>query len=79
MRDSELQTRGLGLDVRIFDDDGKEIHEEQGELVCKQPFPSMPLYFWNDESGSKYHGACKWEMLYFDSRLALTLTHGIGV
>ncbi|EGZ26489.1 hypothetical protein PHYSODRAFT_297189 [Phytophthora sojae] len=61
VRDSELQTRGLGLDVRIFDDDGKEIHEEQGELVCKQPFPSMPLYFWNDESGSKYHGACIWK------------------
>ncbi|ETL79417.1 acetoacetate-CoA ligase [Phytophthora nicotianae] len=59
--DSELQTRGLGLDVRIFNDDGQEIVLEQGELVCKQPFPSMPLYFWNDESGAKYHGA------YFDT------------
>lgn len=56
--DSELQTRGLGLDVRIFDDNGKEIIGAQGELVCKQAFPSMPLYFWNDESGSKYHDAC---------------------
>ncbi|KAG6578054.1 acetoacetate-CoA ligase [Phytophthora cinnamomi] len=59
--DSELQTRGLGMDVRIFDDDGKEIIQEQGELICKQPFPSMPLYFWNDDSGSKYHDA------YFDT------------
>ncbi|EEY62505.1 acetoacetyl-coenzyme A synthetase [Phytophthora infestans T30-4] len=59
--DSELQTRGLGLDVRIFTDDGQEITQEQGELVCKQPFPSMPLYFWNDDSGAKYHDA------YFDT------------
>eukprot|EP00644_Phytophthora_capsici_P014069 jgi/Phyca11/4698/fgenesh1_pm.PHYCAscaffold_3_\ len=59
--DSELQTRGLGLDVRIFSDDGQEILQEQGELVCKQPFPSMPLYFWNDDNGAKYHGA------YFDT------------
>ncbi|KAG7400206.1 hypothetical protein PHYBOEH_006745 [Phytophthora boehmeriae] len=60
VRDSELQTRGLGLDVRIFDDTGKDIVQAQGELVCKQPFPSMPLYFWNDANGAKYHDA------YFD-------------
>ncbi|RLN70653.1 hypothetical protein BBJ28_00015071, partial [Nothophytophthora sp. Chile5] len=59
--DSELQTRGLGLDVRIFDDNGKEIVQEKGELVCKQPFPSMPLYFWSDDNGVKYHDA------YFDT------------
>ncbi|RLN74450.1 hypothetical protein BBJ28_00010928 [Nothophytophthora sp. Chile5] len=61
--DSELQTRGLGLDVRIFDDNGKEIMQEKGELVCKQPFPSMPLYFWSDDNGIKYHDA------YFDTFL----------
>ncbi|KAG6968623.1 hypothetical protein JG687_00003685 [Phytophthora cactorum] len=48
-------------DVRIFNDDGQEIVQEQGELVCKQPFPSMPLYFWNDDRGAKYYGA------YFDT------------
>lgn len=57
--DGELQIRGLGLDVHMFSDDGKAIIEEQGELVCKKPFPSMPLYFWDDASGSKYFDACK--------------------
>lgn len=42
----------------MFSDDGKEIVEEQGELVCKKPFPSMPLYFWDDANGSKYFDAC---------------------
>ncbi|KAF4316498.1 hypothetical protein BBO99_00007456 [Phytophthora kernoviae] len=80
VRDSELQTRGLGLDVRIFDDAGKDIVQLQGELVCKQPFPSMPLYFWNDANGVKYHDA------YFDTFPGIwrhgdfaEVTHGGGV
>lgn len=60
VRDGELQIRGLGLDVRIVDDDGKQVLQQQGELVCLKPFPSMPLYFWNDTDGSKYFNA------YFD-------------
>ncbi|KAJ0400276.1 hypothetical protein P43SY_006116 [Pythium insidiosum] len=60
VHDGELQIRGLGLDVHIFDDNGKDLKEQQGELVCLKPFPSMPLYFWNDNDGSKYHSA------YFD-------------
>ncbi|TMW65806.1 hypothetical protein Poli38472_003571 [Pythium oligandrum] len=60
VRDGELQIRGLGLDVHIYDDNGKDIHQTQGELVCLKPFPSMPLHFWNDTDGSKYFGA------YFD-------------
>lgn len=56
--DGELQVRGLGLDVHIYNDDGKEIFQEQGELICGKPFPSMPLYFWNDNDGAKYFGAC---------------------
>jgi acetoacetyl-CoA synthetase len=47
------------LDVRIFNDDGKEVIEEKGELVCLKPFPSMPLYFWDDKDKKKYLGACK--------------------
>ncbi|EAR59594.1 acetoacetate--CoA ligase [Neptuniibacter caesariensis] len=53
----ELQCRGLGMDVAIFDDEGKEIKEQKGELVCRTPFPSMPIYFWADESGEKYKSA----------------------
>ncbi|KAF0683870.1 Aste57867_24096 [Aphanomyces stellatus] len=56
----ELQCRGLGMNVQIFDDHGKALHCQQGELVCLNPFPSMPLYFYGDHDGSKYFGA------YFD-------------
>src|SRR3990167_5115383 len=44
----EMQCIGLGMKVEIFDPDGKSIKNEPGELVCTQPFPSMPIYFWND-------------------------------
>ncbi len=56
----EIQCRGLGMDVDSFDDFGKSIIGKQGELVCKSAFPSMPIYFWNDPEGEKYHDA------YFD-------------
>ncbi|MBW2409215.1 MAG: acetoacetate--CoA ligase [Deltaproteobacteria bacterium] len=57
----ELQCRGLAMDVRGFDLDGNELINEQGELVCCKPFPSMPIYFWDDPDASKYHSA------YFDA------------
>lgn len=53
----EIQCRGLGMDVDSFDDLGNSITEEKGELVCKKAFPSMPVYFWNDENDQKYHDA----------------------
>ncbi|MGD9861406.1 MAG: acetoacetate--CoA ligase [Marinobacterium sp.] len=53
----ELQCRGLGMAVEIFDDNGKPVRGEKGELVCTRPFPSMPIGFWNDEHGQKYHDA----------------------
>jgi acetoacetyl-CoA synthetase len=56
----ELQCSGLAMDVDAFDLNGNSIRNEKGELVCKQAFPSMPVYFWNDTDGSKYHHA------YFD-------------
>ncbi|MFH1983127.1 MAG: acetoacetate--CoA ligase [Pseudomonadota bacterium] len=56
----ELQCRGLGMKVFAFDEDGKPVYNRQGELVCAAPFPSMPIYFWKDEGGKKYHSA------YFD-------------
>lgn len=56
----ELQTRGLGMRVEVFDEDGRSVIGEKGELVCTRPFPSMPIGFWNDADGEKYHAA------YFD-------------
>ena len=56
----EIQCRALAMDVQAFDDNGKELINKEGELVCCKPFPSMPIYFWDDPDGSKYHSA------YFD-------------
>jgi len=53
----EIQCRGLAMAVDIFDDDGKPVRGERGELVCKAPFPSMPVCFWNDPDGSRYRAA----------------------
>jgi acetoacetyl-CoA synthetase len=50
----EMQCRLLGVDVCAFDDDGEAVVGEVGELVCRQPMPSMPLYFWNDPDGERY-------------------------
>jgi acetoacetyl-CoA synthetase len=56
----EIQTRGLGMRVDVFDENGRPIRGRPGELVCTAPFPSMPVAFWNDPDGSKYRAA------YFD-------------
>ena len=56
----EIQAKGLGMAVEVFDETGKPVQGEKGELVCTRPFPSMPIGFWNDPDGSKYRAA------YFD-------------
>ena len=56
----EIQCRGFGLAVKVFDDNGKAVTGTKGELVCTFPFPSMPIYFWSDPEGAKYRAA------YFD-------------
>ncbi|HEX8960284.1 MAG TPA: acetoacetate--CoA ligase [Geobacteraceae bacterium] len=53
----ELQCRGLGMRVEVFNTAGKPVSGEPGELVCTAPFPSMPLQFWNDPDGSRYRKA----------------------
>ena len=53
----ELQCRGLAMDVHAFGEEGKPVINQQGELVCCKPFPSMPIYFWDDPQGKKYFGA----------------------
>ena len=56
----EIQSPGLGMDIQAWDDEGKAVTEKKAELICKSPFVSRPIYFFNDEAGEKYHKA------YFD-------------
>jgi acetoacetyl-CoA synthetase len=53
----EIQCKGLGMKVESFNDKGESVFGEKAELVCTEPFPSMPVYFWDDESGEKYRKA----------------------
>ncbi len=57
----EIQKRGLGMAVEVWNEDGKPVVGEKGELVCTKPFPCMPIYFWNDPDGAKFRAA------YFES------------
>ena len=57
VRRGEIQTCGLGMDVAVFDPEGNPVLEQKGELVCRSPFPSMPIGFWNDAESQKYHEA----------------------
>ncbi|RUO77287.1 acetoacetate--CoA ligase [Idiomarina seosinensis] len=65
----ELQCRGLGLAVNVYNDQGKPVQGEKGELVCENSFPCMPIGFWNDKDGSRYSKA------YFE-RFENTWAHG---
>lgn len=53
----ELQGPGLGMDVCVYNNEGQSVIEEKGELVCRQPFPSMPIAFWNDPDKKRYYQA----------------------
>ena len=53
----EIQGAGLGMAVDVWDDQGRPVRQEKGELVCTKAFPSMPVAFWNDPEGRKYHAA----------------------
>jgi acetoacetyl-CoA synthetase len=57
----ELQCRGLAMKVESYDENGKPLYNQKGELVCTAPSPSMPIYFWDDPDNKKYHDA------YFDT------------
>ncbi|MDP2824096.1 MAG: acetoacetate--CoA ligase, partial [Sulfuritalea sp.] len=65
----EIQCAGLGMAVDVFDDSGRPVRGEKGELVCTRSFPVMPIGFWKDEGGAKYHAA------YFE-RFDNTWCHG---
>jgi acetoacetyl-CoA synthetase len=53
----EIQAPTLGVAVDVYSEEGKSVRQQKGELVCTKPFPSMPLMFWNDPAGEKYHNA----------------------
>ena len=53
----ELQCRGLAMKVEAYNEEGRPVVGQRGELVCTAPFPSMPIYFWDDPDGKKYHAA----------------------
>ncbi|CAB0149778.1 Acetyl-coenzyme A synthetase [Pseudidiomarina piscicola] len=65
----ELQCRGLGLDVQVYNDNGHPVQNQKGELVCRNSFPCMPIGFWNDADGERYFNA------YF-ARFSNTWAHG---
>ncbi len=65
----EIQCFGLGMDVASFDTNGQPVKAEKGELVCRKPFPSMPIFFWNDKYFTRYKNA------YFD-RMSGVWFHG---
>ena len=53
----EIQNKALGMDVRVFNENGQSVLNKKGELVCLNPFPSMPLKFWNDKNNKKFENA----------------------
>ena len=53
----EIQARALGMRVEVYDEHGRSVRGQKGELVCTMPFPSMPIGFWNDPDGRKYRAA----------------------
>ncbi|MCA9535649.1 MAG: acetoacetate--CoA ligase [Myxococcales bacterium] len=57
VRRGAIQAKGLGMDVQVWNDEGARVIDEQGELVCATPFPSMPVGFWGDDDGSRYRAA----------------------
>ena len=74
----ELQCRGLGMAVQIRDSDGNPVRGEKGELVCTKPFPSMPIGFWDDPDGAKYHSAYfeRWPDVWCHGDYAELTEHG---
>ncbi len=57
VRRGEIQGAGLGMATQVWDDTGKRVVGEKGELVCTRPFPAMPIGFWNDDDGARYAAA----------------------
>jgi len=74
----EIQGPMMGMAMDVFDDGGKPVTGEKGELVCTRPFPSMPVMFWNDPDGSKYHNAyfARFDNIWCHGDFAEITAHG---
>jgi acetoacetyl-CoA synthetase len=74
----EIQGPMLGMAMDVLDDDGHPVKQEKGELVCTKPFPSMPVMFWNDADGQKYHNAyfARFENVWCHGDFAEITAHG---
>ncbi|MBI5922246.1 MAG: acetoacetate--CoA ligase [Betaproteobacteria bacterium] len=74
----EIQCAGLGMAVAVFDEQGRPVVGEKGELVCTRPFPVMPIGFWNDADGRKYHAAYfnRFENIWCHGDFAEATAHG---
>ncbi len=74
----EIQGPGLGLAMDVFDEEGRPVREEKGELVCTKAFPSMPVMFWNDPDGAKYRAAYfeRFENIWCHGDFAEITRHG---
>ena len=78
----EIQKRGLGMAVQVFNDEGKPVKGQKGELVCVKAFPATPIGFWNDPDGAKFHAAYfeQWPGVWTHGDwIELTDTNGIVV
>jgi len=76
----QLQSLSLGMKIKFYDESGNELTQEKGELVCLNPFPSMPIYFWNDPGFEKYHNAyfAKYDNIWAHGDYGmLTKEHGV--
>ena len=74
----QIQNNGLGMNTDVFSDEGKSLKNKKGELVCKSPFPSMPIYFWNDKNNQKYKSAYfkKFKNVWYHGDYAEKKTNG---
>ncbi len=74
----EIPGAGLGMDMAVFDENGKELMQGGGELVCRKSFPVMPVCFWNDPDNKKYHAAYfeKWSHIWRHGDWAERTVHG---
>ena len=74
----EIQGPMLGMAIDVLDDNGRPVKQEKGELVCTKPFPSMPVMFWNDPDGEKYHNAyfARFDNIWCHGDFAELTAHG---
>jgi len=74
----ELQCLGLGMSVAVYNEQGQAITQEKGELVCTAPFPSMPIYFWDDPNNARYLHSYfeRFDNVWAHGDFAQTTTHG---